>query len=86
MSLLTGEPRSSSVTAVTDCDLVDITVDALRQFVLTNPTVVDQIGAAVATRAAELERHRAAGAVDVVTEPTPNFLARVRRFLRLSMT
>ena len=52
MSLLTGAPRTASVTAVTDVDVLEITVDAFRQFVLANPAAVERIGSAVADRAA----------------------------------
>ena len=85
MSLLTGAPRSASVAAVTDAELLEITVDAFRQFVLANPAAVEQIGGAVAERAAKLEEHRAAGATAAVgVEESRTFLTRVRRFLRLS--
>ena len=34
MSLLTGDPRSATVTAVTDCELIEIGADAFRSVVL----------------------------------------------------
>lgn len=85
MSLLTGAPRTATVAAVTDAELLEITADAFRQFVLANPATVEQIGGAVAARAAMLEEHRAAGATAAAAVEEPRtFLARVRRFLRLS--
>jgi len=85
MSLLTGAPRTASVTAVTDVDVLEITVDAFRQFVLANPAAVERIGSAVADRAAELEGHRGAGtAVPAGEEESQKLLARVRRFLGLA--
>ncbi len=85
MSLLTGAPRTASVTAVTDVDVLEITADAFRQFVLANPAAVERIGVAVADRAAALEEHRLAGAaVPAGGEEPHKFLARVRRFLGLS--
>jgi CRP-like cAMP-binding protein len=85
MSLLTGAPRTATVTALTDAELLEITADAFRRFVLANPTAVEQIGGAVAARAAELEEHRAAGAAaEVGVEESHTFLARVRRFLGLT--
>jgi small-conductance mechanosensitive channel/CRP-like cAMP-binding protein len=85
MSLLTGAPRAATVAAFTDAELLEITADAFRRFVLANPTTVEQIGGAVQARAATLEEHRAAGAAAAPPVEAPHtFLARVRRFLRLA--
>jgi len=84
MSLLTGAPRTATVTASVDSELIEIAADDFRQFVLENPTAVEQISGAVAQRAAELAEHRAAGAAAAAVVETPQtFLTRVRRFLRL---
>ena len=85
MSLLTGTPRSATVRALSDAQVFEITVDDFRRVVLANPAVVEQVGLAVARRAAELEEHRAAGAA-TDQEPPQTFVERVRRFLRLSAT
>ena len=86
MSLLTGDARSATVTAVTDCELIEVSADAFRRVVLTDAAIVDRVAAAVETRRAELERHRASRAVDGAAQETPQtFVARVRRFLRLSV-
>jgi small-conductance mechanosensitive channel/CRP-like cAMP-binding protein len=85
MSLLTGDPRSATVTAATDCELLEIRADAFRRVVLPDPAIVEQITSAVVTRRAELESHRVARtARQVVPEAPHTFLARVRQFLRLS--
>src|SRR5262245_13643468 len=84
MSLLTGDPRSATVTAVTDCELLEIGVDAFRRVVLADAASVERVAAAVSSRRAELERHRATrttAAVEPETQQT--FLARVRKFLSL---
>ena len=83
MSLLTGSPRAATVRAVTDAELLEVTVETFRQFVLANPAAVEQVGAAVADRAAELHQHRAAGGPSAAAEPPHTFLTRVRRFLNL---
>jgi CRP-like cAMP-binding protein len=85
MSLLTGEARSATVRAATDAELLEITVDTFKRFVLANPAAVEHIGAAVSNRAAELDHHRAAGAAAAPEAPA-TFLARVRRFLHLAST
>ena len=85
MSLLTGDARSATVTALTDCELIEISADAFRRVVLADAAIVERVAAAVDTRRAELERHRATRAHGAAVAETPQtFLARVRRFLRLS--
>jgi small-conductance mechanosensitive channel/CRP-like cAMP-binding protein len=85
MSLLTGEARTATVTAVADCEVVEITADAFRQFVLQNPAALEQVGAAVAARGARLADLRlASGAPAVGSEAPSTFLASVRRFLGLT--
>ena len=82
VSLLTGAARNATVKTIVDSDLLEITGEAFRDFVLANPTAVDQIGVAVVTRQAELDERRVAGTA--VVEPPQRFLNRVRRFLRLA--
>jgi CRP-like cAMP-binding protein len=85
MSLLTGDRRSATVTAATDCELLEIDSDAFRRVVLPDPTLVERITSAVAARRAELEIHRATKAAHpAAIEPSHTFLTRVRQFLRLS--
>jgi small-conductance mechanosensitive channel/CRP-like cAMP-binding protein len=86
MSLLTGDPRSATVRTAVDSELLEITVEAFRRFVLANPSAVDQIGEAVAVRRAELSQHVAVGVGEASTEPSQRFLFRVRRFLGLSVS
>jgi small-conductance mechanosensitive channel/CRP-like cAMP-binding protein len=84
MSLLTGEPRTATVTAVTDCQLLEIGVEAFRRVALADPAIVEQVTAAVGTRRAEMDQHRAARTTAAVSTELPHtFLARVRDFLRL---
>jgi CRP-like cAMP-binding protein len=84
MSLLTGDRRSATVTAVTDCELLEIGADAFRHVLLRDAASVERIAAAVADRRAELERHRATRAASATESETPQtLLERVRRFLSL---
>jgi len=84
MSLLTGDARSATVVAVNDCELLEIGADAFRGVVLADPAIVERVAAAVATRRAELERHRETRAqAGTVVETPQTLVARVRRFLRL---
>jgi CRP-like cAMP-binding protein len=73
------------VSALTDCHLLEITADDVGRLVLTDPSIVHNLATAVATRQAELDRHRAASAgLESSPEPTQSFLARVWRFFHLS--
>jgi small-conductance mechanosensitive channel/CRP-like cAMP-binding protein len=82
MSLLTGDRRIATVTALTDCTLLEVAVEAFRDVVLTDAVGLDRVAAAVTSRRAEIERHRATRATTAPEEETPQtFLERVRKFL-----
>ncbi len=83
MSLLTGASRNATIRATSDLELLEITVEAFRTFVLANPAAVESIGAAVAKRAAELAQLRDSDAAGAAPEPPGTFSERVRRFLGL---
>lgn len=85
MSMLTGQPRSASVQAVGDCQVVELTSESLREVALANPDVVTRISAVVAARRADLERQKAAHRADLAeAEDSPkSLLERIQAFLRL---
>jgi small-conductance mechanosensitive channel len=84
MSLLTGEPRAATVSAVSDCHVIEITADAFRRCVLDDPEAVEHVGLAVAKRASELAKLRAAGeSAPRDVEPSTSLIDRMRRFLRI---
>ena len=85
MSLLTGEPRTATVTAVTDCALLEIAPGAFRRVVMADSAILERISSAVAARRTEQEQHRQAHSTrSEVVETPQTFLNRVRHFLRLS--
>jgi small-conductance mechanosensitive channel/CRP-like cAMP-binding protein len=82
MSLLTGDPRSATVSAASDCRVAEITAEDFRRVVLDNPEVLDVISTEVARRRAELAIARSAAARSAIApEPAASLLSRVRRFL-----
>jgi len=84
MSLLTGDPRTATVSAIDDCLLLEITADDFRTIVLADPLVVERIGLAVAESGMGLERSRNEAAAAVAVHEAPrSLLARIQRFLRL---
>jgi CRP-like cAMP-binding protein len=84
MSLLTGQPRTATVSAITDCLLLEISAGEFRRIALAHPAVLDAITAAVAERQAGLARSReVTAAAGVPAEAPRSFLLRVREFLKL---
>jgi small-conductance mechanosensitive channel/CRP-like cAMP-binding protein len=85
MSMLTGQPRSATVEAVEECQVVELTAASLREVALANPEVVTRISAVVAERQADLDRQKAEAAAGrpAVTEVQRSLLARIQAFLRL---
>jgi CRP-like cAMP-binding protein len=82
MSLLTGQPRTATVTARGDCQVLEITADDFRSHVLGRPEVIDRLAASAAERQKELDATRAAAPAAVGLEPR-TLAHRIRRFLGL---
>ena len=84
MSLLTGEARTATVTAATDCDLLEIDAEGFRTVVMANPSVLEHVTTVAAARREELARHRESNAAaPSPAETRHSLLNRVRQFLRL---
>ena len=83
MSLLTGQPRTATVSAAVDATVLEIDADVFRRLADTNAAAVEKIGLAAVARRAELERVRSAGRTATVAEVPATFVARMRKFLRL---
>jgi small-conductance mechanosensitive channel/CRP-like cAMP-binding protein len=84
MSLLTGQPRTATVSAIDDCLLLEISAPDFRQIALAQPRVLEQVTAAVARRQAGLDRSRETTAsLAPAQDVHRSFLLRVRAFLKL---
>jgi small-conductance mechanosensitive channel len=84
MSLLTGEPRTATVSAITDCLLLEIGAEDFRRIALAHPPVVQEVTSVVAERRSGLARSREGVTRTSVAEEAPrSFLLRVRQFLRI---
>jgi small-conductance mechanosensitive channel/CRP-like cAMP-binding protein len=84
MSLLTGQPRTATVSAIDDCLLLEISAPDFRQIALAQPRVLDQVTAAVAERQAGIDRSREVmAAIMPAQDVHRGFLLRVREFLKL---
>jgi CRP-like cAMP-binding protein len=82
MSLLTGEPRTATVSARGDCQVLEIAGDVFKKYVAEHPKVIDDIANAAATRRRELEQSRGASTVSPA-EARVTLAARMRRFFGL---
>jgi small-conductance mechanosensitive channel/CRP-like cAMP-binding protein len=85
MSMLTGQPRSATVEAAEECEVVELTAASLREAALANPEVVTRISAVVAARQADLDRQKAEAAAERTgsAETHRSLLTRIQAFLRL---
>ena len=79
MSLLTGEPRSATVSARGDCRVLEIAGDAFKTYVAEHPDVIDDLAGAAAARRRELDHSRGASTVSPA-EARVTLAARMKRF------
>ena len=87
ISLLTGQPRTASVTAKTDCDIVEIDQSAMRDLLKQYPRLADHLSETLSTRQSVLETELANWKNDPETAPISqskeSFLARMRQLFGL---
>ncbi len=85
MSLLTGQPRSASVYAASECEVLELRAESLRAIARGNPDVLERMSTVVAARRADLDRQKAEVAALPARAPESprSLLARVRSFLAL---
>lgn len=87
MSLLTGEARSATVIAATDCEVVEIGKAVLAKSLKENPQLVTQLGELLAKRRIENEGILAdtpkTALLQKQKQYTDGFLARLRAFFEL---
>lgn len=86
MSLLTGEPRSATVTATLELHVLVIDKAVMQMLVRANPSLAERIGASLAARQAVLAQVRqetpaTAAATMALPRLGDSFAERIRRFL-----
>ena len=82
MSLLTGDPRTATVTARGDAMVLEIDAAAFKEYVTSHPQAIDHLAAAAADRRRELDASRAAAATDA-KDASRSLADRIRRFFGL---
>ena len=81
-SVVTGDPRTATVSARGDCQVLEIAGDVFKSYVAEHPTVIDQLADAAAARRRELEQSRGA-TTGGPAEARVTLAARMRRFFGL---
>jgi len=86
MSLLSGQPRSATVTADQHSELLEIDRVAFKTVLNSNPAIAEQIARIVSERQAHNARTLDAAALEetVPAEPESGFLGRLKTFFEIS--
>ncbi len=84
MSMLTGEPRTATVTATDDAVLLEITSETFRELARRRPALLDHVSEVVSARRMELAEAKAAAEGAQASMPARlSLLSRIRQFLEL---
>ncbi len=87
MALMTGEPRTATVRAASDCELLVIGSDTFKRSLESSPDLLERVSHVLAERQAVLEAKASARAEeankDVVAERENQLLRRIRGFFSL---
>lgn len=83
MSMLTGEPRSATVRAVSDVQALEIAADDMRRLAQATPGLIEHISQVVAARRVGLAQAEATAAAAVQSHAPQSLLARIQAYLRL---
>lgn len=84
MSMLTGDPRTATVTAADDSTLLEISADRFRELAVRRPGLVEQVSAVVSARRQGLAQAQAAADEARNTPAAPqSLLSRIKAFLKV---
>jgi CRP-like cAMP-binding protein len=84
MSMLTGDPRTATVSALGDATLLEIDAARFRALAIRCPGLIERVSAIVSARRVGLaEAHAAADEVRANTGPAQTLLTRIRAYLKL---
>lgn len=84
MSMLTGDPRTATVSAAVDSELLEVDAAQFRERAVARPSLVEQVSAIVSARKQGLADAKAAADGSIAAGAAPLGLReRIQRFLRL---
>lgn len=78
MSLMTGAPRSATVTAIEETRLLEVGKDSFRSILAAEPDLVDRLGAALEKR--QVQRARAIADAERQSPESQDVLSRIREY------
>ena len=81
MSMLTGDPRTATVRAIDDTQVLEIRAREFRDLVLTDPGLLTHVSHLVSKRRTGLDEARATAAAANSEQPRETLLGRIQRFL-----
>ncbi len=81
MSLMTGEPRSATVTALVEARLLEVGKEAFGRILAAQPDLVEQLGAALQVRVSE--RAQAMAVVGRIAPEPHDMFRRIREFFSM---
>jgi small-conductance mechanosensitive channel len=81
MSLMTGEPRSATVTALVEARLLEVGKESFGRILAAQPDLVEQLGAALQVRVSE--RAKAMAVVGRIAPETLDIFDRIREFFSM---
>ncbi len=83
MSLLTGEPRTATVLAMGDVEVIELNADLFRRLAEADPRVIERIAESAAARQSGLAAARSAS-LGTVSADTGTLMARMKKFLHFA--
>ena len=84
MSMLTGDPRTATVRAISDTRVLEVTAERFRDIALERPGLIEHISAVVGERRIGLDQARAAAAAaGTIATAKRTLFGRIQQFLRL---
>lgn len=81
MSMLTGEPRTATVSASEESRVLEIDARAFSALAASHPRVLDDVSSAIASRQAGLDQARASAATAAPQPSRQSLIDRMRRYL-----
>ena len=84
MALLTGEPRTADINALTEVEILEVGKPAIKQLLEEHAQLAEALSLKLATRQAELQEYASEGREDQTRARSVSILSRMKRFFGLS--
>jgi len=84
MALLTGEPRTADINALTEVEILEIGKSAIKQLLGDNSQLAEALSMKLAVRQAELQEYASESREDQTRARSISIRGRIQRFFGLS--